>query len=286
MLRYRLARLSRPDARRAFGRTWLGVCLVGAFATLIALGPGHLFVVLTLWLVCIFAPVRIGMELLHTLGPRVRDTLRRDLERRPAAERYASRPGAALMTELLFERAVRLPRLAPPDLAGKVTDAAVGITVRAFRRGDGPGGVVRAASACYALLDQWMDAIQHDGDPGGGPPGLWNPRASIQEQWVTLRAVAALAALTKTLVSVYDDSAGRPMEGGSAIESAADSAMDYTDQVGLQLDGPPWEPAPGIVPAILRRDMLERLSEAWTAFCSAPQPAPRRLLAFLAHVPQ
>jgi len=295
MLRYRLARLCRPEARRAFGRAWLGVCLAGAFATLVAVGPRHLFIVLALWLVCIFAPVRIGVELFHTLGPRLRDALRRDVEGRD--DRYATPDRATLMTEMLFERAVRLPRLAPPDLAAKVIDAAVGITSRAFRGGDGPHGVLHAAYACAALLDRWVGAIQagEEGplhphglaEPNGAaPPTLWNARASIQEQWITLRAVAGLAALTKTLVAVYEDSAGRPMESGAGIRATADAAMDYADQIGLQLDGPPWDAPPGLVGPALDPDAVGRLAETWTAFCAAPRPAPRRLLAFLNSTPE
>ena len=290
MLRYRLARLSRPDARRAFGRAWLVACLVGAFVTLVAVGPGHLFVVLTVWLVCIFAPVRIAAELLHTVGPRLRDSMRRDLERREPADRYRSRINVTLMTELLFEREVRLPRLAPPGLSEKVTDAAVEIVIRAARRGDGPHGVRRAASIYYALLDRWLGAIQDgEGRPdlpdGAASSTLWEPRASIQEKWTTLRAVAGLAALTKTLVALYEDSGGRPMDGGAAIEATADAAMDYADQIGLQLDGPPWDGRPGTVPAGVDADTLDLLAGAWTAFCAAPQPAPRRLLAFLNATP-
>ena len=290
MLRSRLARLSRPAARRTVGRAWLAVCLLGAFVTLAAVGPAHLFIVLTVWLVCIFAPVRIGIELFHTLGPRLRDTLRRETERRD--DRYATGDRVTLMTEMLFERTVRLPRLAPPDLAGKVIDAAAGITSRAYRKGDGPRGVLQAASTCYTLLARWVGAIQAGEETpaqaygpvqanGAAPPTLWNPRASIQDQWITLRAVAGLAALTTTLVAIYEDGAGQPMEGGAAIRATADAAMDYADQLGLQLDGPRWDAPAGVVGRPLDPDAIGRLAETWVAFCRAPQPAPRRLLAFL-----
>ena len=290
MLRTRLVRLSRPAARRAFGRAWLGVCLVGAFVTLVALGPSHLFIVLTLWLVCIFAPVRIAVELLHTLGPRLRNALRLELEQR--GDRYATRDGIALMTEMLFERAVRLPRLAPPDLAAKVIDAAAGITGRAYRTGDGPGGVRQAAYTYHTLLERWVGAIQAGEDTpprtygparpnGAAPPTLWNPGASIQDQWITLRAVAGLAALTNTLVAIYEDGAGRPLEDGAAIRATADAAMDFADQLGLQLEGPRWDAPSGVTGRPLDPDTVARLAETWLAFCQAPQPAPRRLLAFL-----
>ena len=40
-LRYALSRLERPDARRAFGRTWLWTCLAGAAVTLVARRAHH-----------------------------------------------------------------------------------------------------------------------------------------------------------------------------------------------------------------------------------------------------
>ncbi|HLJ59036.1 MAG TPA: hypothetical protein VKZ50_04820 [bacterium] len=292
-LRYRLARLSRPGPRRTFGRAWLVVCLVGAFVTLGFAGGQHLFIVVTLWLVCVFAPVRIAIELLHTQGPRLQERLRRDLERR--GDRYDTRERVAVMTEMLFEREVRLPRLAPPDLGSKVTDAAIAICHRAFRTGAGALGVLQAATISRALLERWAGTIAADtrlvrpvptADPNGAPPTLWDPEASIQEQWVTLRAVAGLAALLKTLVAVYEDSAGRPMENSAAVRAAGDTAMDFADQIGLRLEGPPWEGAAGVAPVQIPPELIGRLAETWTAFCEAPPPAPRRLVAFLNSMPQ
>ena len=303
-LRYRLARLSRPGARRTFGRTWLVVCLVGAFVTLGLAGGQHLFIVVTMWLVCIFAPVRIAIELLHTHGPRLQDTLRRDLERR--GDRYDTREHVAVMTEMLFERDVRLPRLAPPDLGAKVIDAAIAVCHRAFRTGAGAVGVLQAATIYSALLERWVAtiaagsrtahpspttaAVGHGSatadSNGTAPQALWDPEASIQEQWVTLRAVAGMAALTKTLVAVYEDSSGRPMENGTAVRVATDAVMDYADQVGLRLEGPPWEEAAWVPHVLLPQEMIGRLAETWIAFCEAPLPAPRRLLAFLDSMPQ
>jgi len=284
-LRYRLSRLSQPASRRAFGRVWLAVCLTGAFVTLGLVGGRHVFIVLTLWLVCAFAPVRIAVELLHTVGPRLRGTLRQELARRD--DRYATRERATLMAEMLFDREVRLPRLAPPELEAKVVEAAVGICERAVRRGGAAIGVLQAAVTCAALLDRWVGTIGSGeaASDGAAPPTLWDARASIQDQWVTLRAVVGLAALTETLVAVYEDSAGRPMDGGAAVRAAADAAMDYADQVGLRLDGPPWSDVPGVPRAALPGDLVASLAETWTAFCAAPQPAPRRLRAFLDAVP-
>lgn len=293
-LRYRLTRLSRPGPRRTFGRTWLVVCLVGAFITLGLAGGQHLFIVVTIWLVCVFAPVRIAIELLHTHGPRLRDTLRRDLERR--GDRYGTREHVAVMTEMMFERDVRLPRLAPPDLGAKVLDAAIALCHRAFRNGAGALGVLQAAMTCSALLERWVGAIAADArtarpwptadSNSTPPPTLWDPEATIQEQWVTLRAVAGMAALTKTLVAVYEDSAARPMENSAAVRVAADAAMDYADQIGLRLEGPAWEQPAGVPRVPLAPELIGRLAETWMAFCEAPLPAPRRLLTFLDSMPQ
>lgn len=299
-IRYALSQLSRPDARRAFGRTWLVVCLAGACATTLAVGVRQLFFVATVWLVCVFAPVRIAIEALHTLGPRIRDQMYRDLAGR--THRYATREDITLMVEALFGREVQMPRLAPPVLGPKVVETAARLCDRAFLGDAGPAGVLRAATACAGLLDRWVGTIAAgersaspplipppgtaDAQDGASPPALWNPHASIQDQWVTLRAVAGLAALTKVLVAVVEDSTNRPLDGGAALRAAADTAMDYADQLGLQLDGPPWDSVSGLPPAALPPDLITRLAGTWTAFCAAPQPAPRRLWAFLNTVPQ
>ncbi len=301
-LRYTLSRLSRPAARRAFGRTWLGVCLAGALGSLFVFGVRHAFFIATVWLLCVFAPVRIATELLHTVGPRFRRQISGDLARR--ADRYTTREHITLMVEDLFGREVQMPRLAPPDLAPKVVEAAVHLCDRAFRRGGGAVGVLRAATTCAVLLERWVSTIaagEHALPPavpspplspvagtgdGAAPPGLWDPHTSIQDQWVTLRSVAGLAALTKTLTAVYEDSASQPLEGGGALRAATDAAMDYADQIGLRLDGPGWEEIAGVPRVAVPLELVGRLAETWTAFCTAPQPAPRRLLAFVEAVPE
>ncbi len=290
-IRHILSRLARPDVRRAAGRTWLGLCLAGTGATLLAVGFRHLFFVATVWLVCIFAPVRIALEALHTLGPRIRDRLYRDLAGR--RDRYATREDIALMAEALFGRDVQMPRLAPPVLGAKVVEAAGRLCDRALLRGAGPAGLRRIATTCAGLLERWVGTIAagergetdlSGGGDGAAPPALWNPRASIQEQWVTLRAVAGLAALVKVLVAVVEDSTNRPLDGGAAIRSVSEAAMDYADQLGLRLDGPPWEDVAGVPPTTLPHTVVSRLADTWTAFCAAPQPAPRRLMAFIESV--
>lgn len=286
-LRYTLSQLSRGEARRAFGLWWLGICVVGFLVSLLAFGGRQAFFIATVWFLFLFWPVRIAVETLHTLGPRIRRQMQLDLERQQ--DQYTTREHISLRIEVLFRREVQLPRIAPPELGAKVMEAAVGLTDRALLRGDGLLAVLRTTAVCGTLLDRWLGTIAsgeggapavHPGN-GAGPPALWDPRASIQEQWGTLRAVAALAALTKTLTAVYEDSAGRPLDGGPALRTAAEAAMDYADQIGLKLDGPAWAEVSGIPRTALSSEHLARLAETWTAFCTAPPPAPRRLLVFL-----
>ncbi len=301
-LRYTLSRLSRPEDRRAFGRTWLWVCLAGALLSLVVFGVKSAFFITMVWVLCVFAPVRIAVEMLHTVGPRIRRQMQLDLDRR--ADRYTTREQIALRVQVLVANAVQLPRIAPPDLGAKVEEAAVHLTDRALRGGDGALGVLRAATACGALLERWVGTIaagesgaapvsasprtpaaQAPGGNGVGPAALWDPRASIQDQWTALRAVAGLAALTQTLTAVYEDAAGLPFDGGGALRAMADAAMDYADQIGLQLDGPAWVEVTGIPRTAFPHDLLAHGAETWTAFCTAPAPAPRRLQAFVATVP-
>jgi len=292
-LRYALSRLERADARRAFGRAWLWVCLAGAAVTLAADGGRDFFLVLVAWLVCAFAPVRIAVETLQTIGPRWKRSLQqRLLERR---DRYASPEDVTLMVEWFVARDVQASRLAPRDLAPKVITAASRICGVA-QRGGAPG-LLHAAARCASLLDRWVGtiaagerlvAVPASAGAGGGvasngaaPAALWDAGASIQDQWGTLRALAGLAALTKVLVDVYEDSAGLPFEGGAAIRSEADAAMDYVDQIGLRLEGPPWEDVPGVPQAPLPLETAARLAETWLVFFEGPLPAPRRLAAFV-----
>ncbi len=291
-LRYRLSWLSRPEARRAFGRTWLGVCLAGAAVSLLVFGVRHAFFIATVWILCLFAPVRIAIEWLHTAGPRWRDQITREVMRRE--DRYATRERLALMVDVLFSREVQLPRLAPPDLGPKVIEAAVRLCDRARRSGEVPLGILRAATTCAALLDRWVGMIA-SADPGsagglapsargstnGASPPLWDPRASIQDQWVTLRSIAGLAALTKTLVAVFEDVTERAVDVGGPLRAISDAAMDYADQIGLRLDGPAWEEIPGLPRVSIPGESIGRLAETWAAFCAAPPPAPRRLGAFV-----
>ncbi len=301
-LRYALSRLERPEARRAFGRTWLWICLAGAAVTLAADAGRHFFLVLVAWIVCVFTPIRIAVETLQTVGPRWKASLQQRLLGRP--DRYASPEDITLMVEWFVARDVRAPRLAPRDLGPKVITAASRLCGIALRAG-GPAGLLHTTIRCASLLDRWVGTIaagEHTPAPAvasprpravveqdGAAPApavagqgeLWDPRASIQEQWGTLRAVAGLAALTKVLLDVYEDSAGHPLEGGAAIRMEADAAMDYVDQLGLRLEGPAWEDVPGVPRAALPLETVSRAAETWLVFFAGPLPAPRRLAAFV-----
>jgi len=292
-LRYALSELRRPAARRVFGRAWLWVCGAGALASVMVVGWDHAFFIAALWLVCVFAPARIAVEVLHSRGPRIRRDLQLALAGRQ--DRYATPEHVTLMAETLFAREVHLPRLAPPDLGGKVIEAASRLSDGALRSGGGPAGVIQAATICATLLQQWTGAVAAGESAGAipeaprrstagngvAPPALWDPSASVQDQWVTLRAVAGLAALTITLTAVYEDCSGRAAEAGGAFRALAEAALDYVDQVGLLLDGPPWDGVEGAAQGGLSPERLSRLAETWLGFCAAPPPAPRRLRAFV-----
>jgi hypothetical protein len=285
-LRYALSQLSRPAARRAFGRAWLWVCAGGALVSIEVFGSAHAFFVVALWVVCVYAPVRIAVEVLHSRGPRIRQELQRAVSQR--ADRYATPERVTLMVESLFAKEVRLPRLAPPDLREKVIEAAVRVSHAAFQESGGRSRLLRAATTCGAFLQRWTGVISageaaESAQPGNGaaPPTLWDPSASIQDQWVALRALAGLAALTKTLTAVYEDGTGLAFDGGASLRALAEAAMDYVDQVGLRLDGPAWEDVEDVPPGAVTPERLGRLADTWVTFCSAPLPAPRRLRAFV-----
>ncbi len=63
------------------------------------------------------------------------------------------------MVELVFEREVRMPPLAPPELSLKVVAAAVQLSDRALRGDGGLPSLLRATRTCAALLKEWVGAI-------------------------------------------------------------------------------------------------------------------------------
>lgn len=307
-IRHMLSRLGDPAARRTFGRTWLGVCLAAAachtLLNLLLFSNPYVFFVLVVWLVGVFAPVRIAVELLHFFGPRMREQVQRDVQRRE--DRYATRERLAIMVELVFEREVRMPPLAPPELSLKVPAAATQLSDRALRGGGGSPSLLRTTRTCAALLDRWVGAIAvaragiapdrlsaSEGQVSGAASSagittapLWDPQGPIQDQWATLRAVVALAALTKTLTAVYEDNAGHPLDEGPALRAFADAVMDYADQIALKPDGVSWKSVRGVPRMALDPDLVGRLAETWRVFCAAPHPAPRRLRAFIEMMPE
>ena len=104
---------------------------------------------------------------------------------------------------------------------------------------------------------------------------------ALEEACAALAQPAGLAALTKVLLAVSEDSAGRTVDGGAAIRAEADAALDYVDQIGLRLEGPSWEEVPGVPRAALPPETLARMADTWLTFCAGPLPAPRRLGAFV-----
>jgi hypothetical protein len=303
---YALSLLSRPAARRAFGRTWAWVCVAGAFITVLVFGFRHVFFIAAVWFVCVFAPVRIAVEALHSRGTAIRSDLQRAVWQQP--DRYATPERVALMVETLFAKEVHLPRLAPPDLSAKIMEAAAQITRRTVHTAGASNGLGNAAGTCAAVVARWTAAIaleeatpqnmrpaeeQRTGNGAGsgdeiGMSGersalLWRSGASIQDRWEILRGLAGMAGLTQTLAAVYEDHAGRHNGGGrAAVRLLCEATLDYVDQLGLQLEGPAWEhieidPPPGG----LTDDRADAMVESWMTFCRAPLPAPRRLRAFV-----
>ncbi len=273
-----LSRLGDPRERRRAIR-WLLAVALGGFAgtmfVLVATGRGtdRWFFTLTVWLALVFIPLWLIAAAFETLGPALRVRLARVLADR--LDRYGSLPAAALMVEDLFFRKVVMPRIATPEQDHKAREAAVALVLLANRRSSATETLHDIIGRCLVVVETWARDLSRWA-AGAAPE-------NIQARWGTVRALGALAAMSKTLVAVYEDRTGRdlwPVLDGRSVHAFLDAALDYCDTLALEVEVSPWE----VPPLGLPDDpaLTGRLRQAWQDYADAPQPA--ALEAFLAAI--
>lgn len=265
-IRLLVSRLSSAQTRTSAARALGWLCAAGAVLTILALAAAGrglrpwLFVVLV-WALFVYIPLRILLETAQTFGPALRRRLGASAERQPG--QYTSGPGIELAVERLFEREVVMPRIATPREVGKVREGAAAVLVRT---GTDDGRLRAAAGDCLAAVDRWVTSI-----------GGWAARdagQNIQARWGAVRALAAMAGMTKILLAASRERSGPLAAGNGPVADPSgflDDCLDYCDELALQVDVPAWPAPPLELP--LAEGRAVRLREAWTAYAQTGAPA-------------
>jgi len=265
-VRLLISRLASPNTREAAARALALVTAAGFVLTMVVLlasggGADQWFFVLLVWALFVYVPLRILLEAAQTLGPALRRRLAASAAGR--ADRYGTRPEIELMVDALLDRHVVMPRIATPVQKGKARDGAVAVLVEA---GPDDAGLRRAAGTCLGVVDRWVTIL-----------GRWaaDEGRSIQARWGDVRALAAMAAMTRVLLAAYTDRTATTFELGdgqlSDPEEFLDACLDYCDDLALEVDVRAWrEPPCGDMLAQTQTDEIRR---AWKRFVETGAPA-------------
>ncbi len=268
ILRRLLSLLTDAGSRQTTARALGAVCVVGYLVTLGMMaasdaGLRRWFFALLVWAVVVYIPLRIVLEAIYSLAPALRSKLIAQTVTR--SDRYASRGTIELVVDGLIADAVVMPRIATPAQHGKVKDGAVAILLRV--REDGDAAVARAAQRCLATVERsvtqnasWSaDQAAHN----------------IQVRWATVRALAALAGMTRVLIGAFEDRSGQTFSAGSLDSARAiaylEACLDFCDQLALEVDVAPWTEA--ALQLDIAPGLRDRIWEAWKTYADIPSPA-------------
>lgn len=267
-IRLMLSRLATAEARQNAARGLALVCAAGfvlSLFVLFATGVGlrrWLFVLLS-WTLFAYLPLRILLEAFQTIAPGIRRTLISQTSAKP--DRYRDPQSIELTVDGLFERNVLMPRIATPIQTAKAKEGSTTVLARISKdaRADLKMGVMHALGA----VERWITDL-----------AVWSSRdapENIQARWADLRALAALAALTRVLVASHRDLFdAAPLAPGVTTERADDyleSCLDYCDRLALEEDVVPWtEPALNL-PVTAERAAGIRV--AWMEYSATAPPA-------------
>ena len=263
-----LSTLTDEGSRQTTARSLGVICVVGYLVTLgtmAASGAGlrRWFFALLVWAVVVYIPLRIVLEAIYSLAPGLRTKLIAQTVTR--SDRYANRGTIELVVDGFIADAVVMPRIATPAQHGKVKDGAVAILMRL--REDADAAVARAAQRCLAVVERWVSES-----------ASWSATQAahnIQARWATVRALAALAGMTRVLIAAFEDRSGEkfsagPVDGARAIVYL-EACLDFCDQLALEVDVAPWTESAlhlDIAPAL-----RDRIWETWKTYADTPSPA-------------
>lgn len=273
-LRVPLSKLATPEARRSVAQALAVLCVMGYLLTLLVMVASgaelrRWFFALLVWTLFIYVPLRILLEAFQTIASGIRQRL--ITETAGGARRFGNRASVELMVEGWFDQQVVMPRIATPAQGTKAREGATAILMQA--REDG-GALREAAVICLATVERWVVDL-----------GTWAARQApenIQARWTDVRALAALAALTKILFAAHDDRTGAPLTLGRITELAGpylDACLDYCDELALHVEVAPWtEPSLDLQTHPARSDQARA---AWRTFCNTASPALEARRAFV-----
>ncbi len=272
-----LSRLADPRGRRRATRWLAALSLLGFGGTMLFLvssgrGTDRWFFVLAVWLVLVFVPLWLVIAAFESIGPALRHRTAQRLRGR--REGYSFAPEAAVLVEDVFAREVVMPRIATPLQGEKAREAAVAMLLLARRHPLRQEALRRALDRCLGCLEVWTR------DLGGW--AATSASGDIQARWAGVRALAALAALSRVLVALCEDRDGlhlRPEPDRRPPRAFLDAVLDYCDDLALQVEVLPWDEPPLGLSA--DPEEVERLRSTWQGYADAPRPAKAALQAFL-----
>jgi hypothetical protein len=282
-VRLLISRLASAQTRGSASRGLAVLCGLGCLITIIVLAAqdslDRWFFALLVWALLVYVPLRIALEAVGTLAPALRRRLAGEAGRDPG--RFSAAAGAELTVDRLFEREVVMPRITTPVQREKARDGALAVLLAMRGRAGELPAVVAIALGC---LDRWVADI--------GPWAQHEAGQNIQARWREVRALAAMAAMTKILVAVdaasADDSRGsvrpadpsgpRALAPGRVRAQFLDACLDYCDDVALEVDVRLWDEPPLDVHVNAERAVAIR--DAWRTYAETGAPAlePRKAL--------
>lgn len=273
-LRLTISRLASSGTRASAARALAVFAVLGFVLTMLVVvaagGPAERWLfILLVWALFVYVPLRILLEAAQTLAPRLRRRLAVQAAGHP--RRYATRQSIELMVDRLFERAVIMPRIVTPVHADKARAGAVAVLARAGDTAEWRG----AAGACLGAVDRWVAWM------GGWAAG--ETGGNIQARWGEVRALAAMAAMTRVLLAAHEDRTGAPFAGADGPPADPveflDACLDYCDELALQVEVMPWTEPPLGLP--LDPGGADELHTAWKTFVDTEPPAVAARTAFV-----
>ncbi|HEY6102167.1 MAG TPA: hypothetical protein VI007_02955 [bacterium] len=272
-LRLFISRLASAQTRGAAARGLATLCGAGLLITIIVLAArGALerwFFALLVWALLVYVPLRIALEAAGTLAPALRRRLAVEAVRNTG--RFSATAGTELTVDRLLDREVVMPRIATPLQREKAREGALAVLLAMRGKAGGLPATVVTALGC---LHHWVTDI--------GPWAQREAGQNIQIRWREVRALAAMAAMTKILLAAddaaADDRRGSAGEMRKRVEFL-DACLDYCDDLALEVDVRLWDEP--VLPPRITVERAAAIRDAWRVYAETGAPALESRKAFL-----
>lgn len=272
-LRLLISRLASAQTRGAAARGLATLCGLGLLITIIVLAArGALerwFFALLVWVLLVYVPLRIALEAAGTLAPALRRRLAVEAVRDTG--RFSATVGTEFTVDRLLDREVVMPRIATPLQREKAREGALAVLLALRGKAGGLPATVVTALGC---LDHWVTDI--------GPWAQREAGQNIQIRWREVRALAAMAAMTKILVAADDAAADDPRGSAGEMRKRVeflDACLNYCDDLALEVDVRLWDEPP--LPPRITVERAVAIRDAWRVYAETGAPALESRKAFL-----